>query len=407
MKISIPERYSTELTNIQIKEILTTLAIPCEHYVISLVSRNGRNLIIESNDRKIYVIFSRKDASEGRNTFLNQYIATVLKAFIDDTSANKEIYVYLMDTSRYAETPYMIDTYRMLKNIGILIINEHNLSAHPIQSYSSVMEWKTAREDRQNYNPGNNSTYVLENENSYTLYGKSFGANGKEASLICCTIAQIANKEGKKVHLYQVEDNEADKMSAQDIKLLQFYGVIIEKSILPKFGPRQYYKQQIQSSSRDQATFQFNLLNKYGSKKCFICGNKVEESIIASHIHRITDIDKSDMSWEEKCKAAVDPDNGFWLCANHDKMFEYGLFYFKDQNLATANQIKPMIESIENNLLRTANQIDDDVLKNQIMDFVCKNNHLLVLKDFKIDTMYYSPSMRDYLELHRLRVNGI
>lgn len=405
MNIQIPERYQRELTRNNILDILQLLHIYDETYTVSLTSRNGRNIIIEKDNRKIYVIFSRND-TDSRNAFLNQYVATVLKAYVHDESSNKDIHVYLLDTTRFATTPYMVDTYKMLKTLGISILNESNLNIGRIEAYTSVREWKATRTERQNYNPGNNSTYVLENEDSYTIYGKSFGANGKEASFICCTIAQIASIEEKSVHLYQVEDNQATGLSLPDVKLLEYFGVIIEKSILPRFEPRQYQKQQVISTSRDQATFQYNLLNKYGSKKCFICGNRVEETIIASHIHRVTDIDKSNLQWDEKCKAAVDPDNGFWLCANHDKMFEYGLFYFIDQILKTSNQVNPLIEKLEHNVIKTVGQITNEVLKNQIFEFVKRNNDLLVLKEFKIDTYYFSPTMHEYLELHRLRVNG-
>jgi len=405
MNIQVPERYQRELTRDNFREILQSLGIFDETYIVSLTTRNGRSIIIEKDDRKIYVIFSSKE-TDSRNAFLNQYVATVLKSYVLDESRQKEIYVYLLVTSRFASTPYMVDTYKMLKTLGISILNEPNLNIGAIEPYTSVRDWKATRTERQNYNPGNNSTYVLENEDSYTVYGKSFGANGKETSFICCTIAKIASTEEKRVHLYQVEDNQASGLSLQDVRLLEYYGVIIEKNILPRFEPRQYQRLQVFGTSRDQATFQFNLLNKYGSKKCLICGNRIEESIIASHIHRITDIDKSNLSWDEKCKAAVDPDNGFWLCANHDKMFEHGLYYFIDQFLKTSNQVNPLIETLEQSMIRTVSQISNEVLKNQILEFVKRNNDLLVLKEFKIDTYYFSPTMHEYLELHRLRVNG-
>lgn len=405
MNIQVPERYQRELTRDNFREILQSLGIFDETYIVSLTTRNGRNIIIEKDDRKIYVIFSSKE-TDSRNAFLNQYIATVLKSYVLDESRRKEIYVYLLVTSRFASTPYMVDTYKMLKTLGISILNGSNLNIGTIEPYASVRDWKATRTERQNYNPGNNSTYVLESEDSYTVYGKSFGANGKETSFICCTIAKIASSEEKRVHLYQVEDNQASGLSLQDVRLLEYYGVIIEKNILPRFEPRQYQRLQVVSTSRDQATFQFNLLNKYGSKKCLICENRIEESIIASHIHRITDIDKSNLSWDEKCKAAVDPDNGFWLCANHDKMFEHGLYYFVDQFLKTSNQVNPLIETLEQRMLRTVSQISNEVLKKQILEFVKRNNDLLVLKDFKIDTIHFSPIMHEYLELHRLRVNG-
>ena len=50
--------------------------------------------------------------------------------------------------------------------------------------------------------------------------------------------------------------------------------------------------------------------------------------IIGSHIHRLTDILHSNLPKNEKQRQIIDGDNGFWLCANHDKLFEWGLIYF-------------------------------------------------------------------------------
>jgi len=69
-------------------------------------------------------------------------------------------------------------------------------------------------------------------------------------------------------------------------------------------------------------------LEKYGNKKCYLCGCDIESNIIASHIHRITDIDNSNIPDEEKRRQTVDGNNGLWLCANHDKMFENGIITF-------------------------------------------------------------------------------
>lgn len=409
MKIEVPNRIAAFINKNVLKDILLTLGIIEDDFLVSFPNRNGRFIIISYNNRRIYIVISSASARDGRNSFLNQYIATALNSYVNDsTTQNKEIYIYLLDTSSYAKTSYITDTYRMLKTLEISILNESSLGySSPLKPYNSVREWKLAREDRQTYNSANKSSYVLEDDFSFTIYGKSFGANGKESSFISCVIAKIAKKEDKIVNFYQVKDNSSREIAQKDKKLLEFFGVNIMHDLLPNFEPRQYQKQ-VLSTCRDQATFQLNLLNKYGVKKCLICGNTIEESIIASHSHRITDIDKStDIDWVEKCKQAVDPDNGMWLCANHDKLYESGLIYFNNDELAISPQLKVLVSSLELQVDRVLSQIESTILKRQINEMLKLNSDLLVLVGFKINPIYYTDNMHIYLEKHKQRALGI
>lgn len=403
VRVEIP-RY-IDISNSDIQSVLRRLNIN-DDYTVDTVVRYGRNLIIHYQNSKTYVLLSGNEAS-GRNSFLNQYTATVLYKFVKDDSEEKKLHAFLLDTSSKAKTAYMIDTYRMLKTIGIDILNEDelNLPEH-ISPYRTIDEWKNARDERKKYNPANKSTYILVNADSVNIYGKAFGANGKESTFICCVIAKLAQEEGKDVHLFQVEDNNVSQLSINDHELLVYYGVKVQPSIISKFVPSQYTVLEEIGSIRDQATFQYNLLNKYGDKKCLICGNNIEELIIASHIHRIADIKNSNISFEEKCKLAVDPDNGFWLCANHDKMFENGLIHFDKQALRIANEIKPLVTYLKNSVERITSNISNDILRNQISDLIYRNSDFLVLEGFKIPNMFYSQSMELYLENHKKRVKG-
>ena len=133
-----------------------------------------------------------------------------------------------------------------------------------------------------------------------------------------------------------------------------------------------------QSTCRKQDEFKFNLLEKYGKKKCYLCDCDIESNIIASHIHRITDIDNSPISYEDKRKQAVDADNGFWLCANHDKMFENGIITFdKNGNLILNSKLK----------------------ENQIAYINYITNVL------KIEESHLTEKLISYLLLHNKRVN--
>ncbi len=405
MIITIPLRYERQITRTQINDILNHLNLNGNYSVVTRRG-NGRRITIETDQRKIYVIFSARNAQDARNAFLNQYITTVLYEYtFDQTNLEKQIFIYLLDTSRYAATNYMIDTYKMLITMGIEILNVDDLNIGVIDGYETVNEWKDIREERRAYNSGNRSSYVLINEDSYFIFGKTFGANSKETALISCMVSNIARNENKTVHLFQVIDNETESLSRKDLRLLENLNIIIEDEITPQFGPEQY-ERPMRESSRNTPVFHLNLLNKYGQKKCFICGNDIEEIIIGAHIHRVADIDNSQISWEDKSRLAVDPDNGFWLCSNHDKLFEYGLFYFVNQTLRPSTEIYEMIEETKVQSERYLVPISDDIIRRQIRAIIKRNHDLWVMEDFEIPTMYYSTNMHDYLELHRQRVRG-
>lgn len=325
MKVYVKTRYKNSTSDATIKKILAELSLGKDYEPIYL-EENGRNIVVENDGKRIYVIVSG-DSAKGRNSFLAQYIPTVLRQYIEDECPDKEIYIYLLDTSSRAKTSYILDTYRVAKTLGIGILNESELQIDPINPYYSFLDWKNAKKDRQNYNTANKSSYAIEEEKEIVIYGKLFGANGKEATFTACQLAEIAKKLGKEVRFVQVREHGTELVSATDKKLLQHYGVIIEAGAID-LESRKLGKA---STCRKQDEFRYNLLEKYGKKKCCLCECDIESSVVASHIHRITDIDKSPLSPDEKRRQAVDADNGLWLCANHDKMFEYGVISFNNR----------------------------------------------------------------------------
>lgn len=324
MTVKIKKRYAHELADDVVCDILRLLGLP-EYFQRQTVVGNGRDVIIETEGEVVFVIVSRADASDGRNAFLAQYIPTVLSECITyNTQKRKLLFIYLLDTSDAAKVPFIADTYRIAKTLGIEILNERQLNMPEIKPYSSFREWRRARVERQNYNPANNSSYAIEDEYGYTVFGKLYGANGKEAALMACLLSRIAKRENKQLFFVQVKEHGTESVSATDRRLLEYYGVGLDGGEIV-LDDRQHADR---STCRKQDEFKFNLLEKFGSKKCYLCGCAIESAIIASHIHRITDIDHSPLTEQEKRRRAVDADNGFWLCANHDKFFENGVITF-------------------------------------------------------------------------------
>ncbi len=372
MKVYVKNRYKYDLTKVVIDKILSKLGIT-EKYEVEYMQGNGRSVIIEYGDQKIYVIVSGNDPS-GRNSFLAQYIPTVLEQYLHDTCLKKSIHIYLLDVSGGAKTDYILDTYRVAKTLGINILNESDLKVGAILPYSTFREWKKAKVSRQNYNLSNNASYAIEDGDEYIVFGKLYGANGKDAAIIACQLAKIAEREGKKVRFVEVKDHGTESLAETDKYLLEYYKVEISEGAIVLSEKQKSDK----STCRKQDEFKFNLLEKFGSKKCCLCECDIETNIIASHIHRIVDIDNSGLTPEEKRKQAVDADNGFWLCANHDKMFEYGVISF-DKN---------------------GNLIINSTLEQHQIDFI---NYITTIT--KIKDAYITPNLLVFLEIHNKRVN--
>ena len=372
MKVFVRKRYKEELSLNVVNNILTILHMPLIEN-IEYINGNGRCVIIENKNEKIYVIVSRENA-DARNAFLAQYIPTVLSEFIEDSCINKKIYIYLLDTSEKAKTNFIIDTYRVAKTLGIDILNEKDLKMSPIMPYMTFKDWKYAKIDRQNYNPANNSSYAMEEETEYTIFGKLYGANGKDSSFTACQLAKIAEKENKTINFVQVKEHGTESISNTDRKLLEYYNVNVSDGAIILKDKQIHDK----STCRKQDEFKYNLLEKYGIKKCYLCGCDIEQNIIASHIHRITDINHSVLSDAEKRTQAVDADNGFWLCANHDKMFENGIITF-DQS---------------------GNLVINSLMKENQKNFI---NHITDV--MKIKDEHLNKNLLNYLMLHNKRIN--
>lgn len=179
----------------------------------------------------------------------------------------------------------------------------------------------------------------------------------------------MIKEENKKIYLYEVSDNGSfafesspNEESQKFKKVLKDLNVVYYADSIEYVENEEY--ETLSDDNRDaryQAEFMRNLLYKFNSKKdengnvilgsdgkpiivddikrYYLCNCDIQRLIIASHIQRVTDINKLDLPFSEKRKLAVDGDNGLWLCANHDKLFEYGLIYFEDNMLKISDSL--------------------------------------------------------------------
>lgn len=334
-------------------------------YILCEYEENGTNHVK-------YILYSRRitgTSKDGRNSYIIQSVTTVLHRYFKDSTdiKNKFIELYLFDTDKKAaRNEYQQSNYRIIKTLGIKILNEKELGIS-ITPYVSIQDWKLKRKDLEKSN--NNSSYIMEESDNWLFFGKTFGANAKESVALACAMASISEKS---IKLYPVMDNETDKFNLTDLELLKTYKIEVMPEIKEFNSSDKDFK-----TSRNQAKFKYKLLKKFGQPKCCLCGCSIEKAIIASHVHRVTDIDKSSISLEEKYKQAADGNNGLWLCANHDKFFEFGLITFDN----------------------SGNLIINEKLEKEEKYFI---EHITITK--KIDDKFITPEFLYYLNKHRERV---
>lgn len=394
-------------------------------YLIEFEDRKyGQYFILENDNEKKWITISADyTISEGdggsTNAYFVQFIPMALRALFEDTTyKNKKAELYLKGTSHpRATTEGQILYYRVANTIGINILNANelnrigkNIQKEIGRKFKTVEEWQSERLKMQNKNTSNKSSYLLEENDSYIFYGKTFGANGREAIFILCMLSMLAIEERKKIYLYEVADNGATafetSMNDDDKRfksMLESLGIIYYIDSVDYVENEDVGKllNEKDKDARHQAEFMRNLLIKFNAerdengeikrnkkggpiiintlKRCYLCDCTIQRTIIASHIQRVTDINKLRISFEEKRKKAVDGDNGFWLCANHDKMFEYGIIIF-DENSG-------LLQMDLDNL---------DEFQQQYIDEITKKDN--------IDELHFTEGLKEYLKIHNDRI---
>lgn len=384
----------------------------------------GQYFILENDNEKKWITISAdytisKEDGGSTNAYFVQFIPMALRAlFEDNTYKNKKAELYLKGTSHSrATTDGQILYYRVARTIDINILNANelnrvgrNIQKEIEKKFKTVEEWQSERLKMQNRKTSNRSSYILEENDSYIFYGKTFGANGRESIFILYMLSKLVKKEGKKIYLYEVADNGTtaieSSMNDDDKRfknMLESFGIIyyidsvdyVENEAVGKLLDEK------DKDARHQAEFMRNLLikfnaerdengevkrNKNGSpiivntmKKCYLCECTIQKAIIASHVQRVTDINKLPIPFEEKRKKAVDGDNGFWLCANHDKMFEYGIITF-DENTGL---LQIDLESLDEKQKKYINEITQKM---------------------KVDEKHFTEKLKEYLEIHNNRI---
>lgn len=413
--------------------------------------QDGQYIIIESETERKYIFFTYEFPNETRNGYLVAKIPIAFRNWYnDDTHKKKELGIFLLDIDTkyksleiYNGIPlddlkssgtinnYNTFAYKLCKTLGFKIINEdklpYDLYKDTVQNevyqyrknrilaktgFSSIENLKNMRDMLAGRNTGNKSSYILEFDDMIAIYGKTFGNNGFEIILIACAVGKLAQDTGKEVCFLQIKDTLGrDGTSNRDSKPITSDNIDIMKSFKIKvYDELMDYEENPdveipeQKDSRNQLEFMKNLMHKFGNtdkKECYLCHCNIQNLIIASHIHRICDINKLKIPFKERRAMAVDGDNGFWLCANHDKLFEYGFIYFEKDKMIISDRLNDIQRNFVKNI--TFNTSYEKIEKK--LGMIAEGSESYILEPaFYIKKRDYNENMHNYLEIHKNRV---
>ena len=339
--------YDTFLTKEVLDDICYRVCNTKDYDIVWVEKRNkGRLITLETENIINYINLSQTGQIKGRN-YQVQSIPTALSIFLNEEVNNKKhsmFWFYFLPFEGDNETKYMLFFYRVMMTVGIKFLNpDFGLEHTQLIPYASVKDMIYARNHLREANSGNQSTYITDEGDYYHIYGKTFGANQKETTLLCFAISSITDKP---VKLFQIVDNESKEISEQDKEAISNYSrshgnksiEILDDSYQFDNDTSDYVHDNLRSPQ-----FIYNLLNKFGGeKKCVLCECKIDRFIQAAHIYPVAAIRRrNDLDFDNKLRLAVDADNGIWLCENHHKLFDSGLIWFEEGQLVISNKLNP------------------------------------------------------------------
>lgn len=307
-------------------------------HIISDGYNKGRLLTLEY-DGVLHFITLSEVSIKGRNSSV-QSVPTAINIFFSNVHSCKQLHYYFLKHVGNAFTDYHMMYYRMMATIGIDFLNADTY-VNNINPFITIDEIITARERCRDSNKGNNSSFITINDDNIQLYAKVFGASKYESTLLALAAATIWDGNIQLYSICEQELKELPQASLNSISRYQNIEVINTSLFLDR--------KKFQSSTIERATLRspvyiYNLLEKFGQKKCALCGCTIPEIIQGAHLWSVADIISSQsLSPEEKYNHAICKDNGLWLCNNHHKLFDSNLIKINNnRELLVSSRLEDM-----------------------------------------------------------------
>jgi len=328
----------------------------------------GRLAILEYQEKKTYISISEVEIRSRNSSF--QSFPSALSRYILEENESKDICFYFHpSTTGNFETPYFIFMYRLMKTANVNFINENDYLTQQIFPFSAPEDIIAQKDRMRSRNPANRSTYITRGANNkLQIFGKTYGANKYETTILCLAISEISNTE---VELYEIEEGGLTKLPQKSKEAIESLGVVkmyTSNRIIERIDFEE-------NNSLRSASYIYNLLSKLGDKKCSFCECEIPQIIQGAHIWAVADIKKENqLTPDEKLDFALDGDNGLWLCQNHHKPLDVNILRIYENGVVKyRTQInEPASNFIKN--ITTSNQVVDEYVTDGFKEFLRKRN---------------------------------
>ena len=177
---------------------------------------------------------------------------------------------------------------------GAIFLNATEYLNNEINPFNSVEDIIAHRNLNRDRNRTNKSTYLTINENNILqIYGKTYGANKYETTLLCLAISEITTKP---IELYQIQEGNLKQLPVPVREVINAQGKI---SIIISDLTLERDEFENNDSLRSPA-FIYNLLEKLGDKKCAICECNIPQLIEGAHVWPVANIKKTNLKQDLK-----------------------------------------------------------------------------------------------------------
>ena len=328
----------------------------------------GRLAILQYQDKVSYISFSEKEIG-GRNSSV-QSVPTAFNMFYLNEYPSKKIYYYFL-CNIGARTNYQLFMYRLMKTVGFTYLNDQEMLGQQITPFSSIEDIIHSRKANTDRNQSNNATYITKsNAKQFDVYGKTYGANKYETSMICYAISTLLQLN-QRATIYEMIEGDLKNLPQPSLDVLNKMGNVSIVSTDMQLEKKAF----TENNSLRSPKYIYNLLSHLGRKHCALCNCEIPELIQGAHIWPVADIKKAPLlSLDDKIKHATSAENGIWLCENHHKMFDEDLISINQDGSITYKEDLEEQHVTFINSITTIKTLPSEILTEQFLEYLALRN---------------------------------
>lgn len=334
----------------------------------------GRLVLVEYNGITHYVSLSEENIA-GRNSGV-QSVPTAINIYYSDRNTNKRLCYYFLQHNGRAFTNYYLFCYRLMVTAGFVFLNINDFYHNSILPYHNVDDLIIDRRENQTSNSSNNSSYVSKSSDKIQIYAKTYGASKYESTLLAVAISQIADRP---IDIFNICEQDLKSLPQSSLNTIELLGNISVHNTSLFLDKRAYLESD--KTVLRSASYQYNLFNRLGAKRCALCGCEIPEIIQGAHIWGVSQIARSsEFDDDAKFGHAVSGHNGLWLCSNHHKLFDSNIILFDNYGHVRIKDdlVTDDVAFIRSTTFRTS--LDARFLSDEFKGYLARRNENLDLE---------------------------